>query len=82
MIKSYYDHDPLERWGWHEHVPVWGYDWLTDDGSTVESPTFESQAVLSLKVGDESYSGTFHIPLCFSCACLPHNSLPDGFRIL
>ena len=26
-----YNEDPLSRWGWHEHIEVWPYDWLTDD---------------------------------------------------
>jgi hypothetical protein len=26
-----YDEDPLARWGWHEHIEVWPYGWLTDD---------------------------------------------------
>lgn len=48
----------------------------------IPSGHYDSQAVISIRAGDASFSGTFHIPLCFSCACLPHNQLPDGYRIL
>lgn len=45
-------------------------------------PHIDSQAVLALKCSDESFSGMFHIPLCWACACTPHNNLPEKFRIL
>jgi hypothetical protein len=35
--------------------------------------THTNQAILVLWNGDSSFSGTFALPLCYSCSCLPHN---------
>jgi hypothetical protein len=35
-------------------------------------PHYDSGAVIKIKCGDDSYSGEFALPLCFQCACLPH----------
>lgn len=32
-------------------------------------------AILVLKNRDSSFSGTFRLPLCYSCSLIPHNQL-------
>jgi len=47
----------------------------------IKGPHYDSSATMTLSCSDASYSGTFRVPMCFSCACIPHNSFPDNFRV-
>lgn len=62
-----------KRYNWEAKEPI-------ETGDV--SPHYDSQAIMAVRCSDSSYSGTFHIPLCWSCASTLHNNLPEAYRIL
>lgn len=47
-----------------------------------DSPHYDASVIIIAECSDNSYSGTFHVPLCFACAGTLHNNLPDNYRVL
>jgi len=60
-------------------IKPWLFDpcWRCNDAG----PHWDSSATLTLVCSDASYSGIFRVPLCFSCACIPHNQFPNHYRM-
>ncbi len=68
---------------WRCGDPPLRHDWDgPDDAPPKPSAHYDSEAVVSLRCSDGSYSGTYHVPLCWACAKTLHGDLPEGWRIL